>query len=344
MTAETPQKQQSSRPDTELLLETLRALFERRPRPIAIRGLRRRAAHRSSFPIEELIVVPARGDRIRLLFKNTSPRALSRAARLAKPGFLDDPLREIEIYRALLADNRLGTAGYLGSRVDPARGIYWLFLEKIEGRALAQVGDFKIWKQAAAWLADLHAQFDRPSRLPRSLRRRLIACDKRYFARWMNRARTFVAAARRDSAARRRFEQLGNRYGRYVDELAALPRSLIHGEFYASNIMVRRAGRRRICPVDWEQAAVGPSLIDLAALASGDWNAAQRRELAAAYEAARRRAGRDADRVTDLERGLELCRLHVAVQWLGWSPKWMPPKEHRRDWLQVALDAAERLG
>jgi hypothetical protein len=30
------------------------------------------------------------------------------------------------------------------------------------------------------------------------------------------------------------------------------------------------------------------------------------------------------------------------MQWLGWSAEWMPPAEHRHDWLGEALALAER--
>jgi len=32
------------------------------------------------------------------------------------------------------------------------------------------------------------------------------------------------------------------------------------------------------------------------------------------------------------------------MQWLGWSPDWSPPPEHRRNWLREALRLAEKLG
>ena len=41
---------------------------------------------------------------------------------------------------------------------------------------------------------------------------------------------------------------------------------------------------------------------------------------------------------------LEYCRLHQAVQWLGWSPQWAPPPEHAQNWLKDALHSAEILG
>jgi len=41
---------------------------------------------------------------------------------------------------------------------------------------------------------------------------------------------------------------------------------------------------------------------------------------------------------------LDYCRLHLAVQWLGWAEHWAPPPDQARDWLGEALAAAGRLG
>ncbi len=45
-----------------------------------------------------------------------------------------------------------------------------------------------------------------------------------------------------------------------------------------------------------------------------------------------------------LEQGLAACRLHFALQWLGWSADWRPPAEHAHDWLGEALELARNLG
>jgi hypothetical protein len=45
----------------------------------------------------------------------------------------------------------------------------------------------------------------------------------------------------------------------------------------------------------------------------------------------------------DIE-SLDVCRLHLAIQWLGWSTDWTPPKEHAHDWLGEAIALARKLG
>jgi hypothetical protein len=77
-------------------------------------------------------------------------------------------------------------------------------------------------------------------------------------------------------------------------------------------------------------AAVGAGLVDLAALVTG-WTGEERAAILAAYRG-----------VDDL--ALAACRLHLALQWLGWSTDWTPPPAHAYDWLGEVREAAERLG
>ncbi|TMQ28706.1 MAG: aminoglycoside phosphotransferase family protein, partial [Planctomycetota bacterium] len=136
---------------------------------------------------------------------------------------------------------------------------------------------------------------------------------------------------------------LSERYGRVVERLLSLPLTVFHGEFYASNVLVReRHDTVRICPVDWEMAAVGPGLMDVAALTAGAWSDAERTSLAMAYHAALPPDGSRPSQEALLT-ALDWCRLHLAVRWLGWSPGWSPPPEHAQDWLGEALRLAEKL-
>ena len=83
-------------------------------------------------------------------------------------------------------------------------------------------------------------------------------------------------------------DRIARGYAPVVARLAAMPRTVIHGEFYPCNILIRGTGpRARVCPVDWELAAVGPGLIDLAALMTG-WDDRAQRALAARLRRRRR--------------------------------------------------------
>src|SRR5262249_35674175 len=125
-------------------------------------------------------------------------------------------------------------------------------------------------------------------------------------------------------------------YERVVGRLAAQPTTLVHGELYASNVLVAEG---RVCLVDWELAGVGPGVLDVAALTTG-WSESARSMLGEAVRSAVAHPP-DADRFAA---DLDCASLHLAIQWLGWSPDWAPPPEHARDWRTDLPRLAERLG
>ena len=118
---------------------------------------------------------------------------------------------------------------------------------------------------------------------------------------------------------------------------------MVHGEFYASNVIVRDgAAAEKICAIDWEVAGIGPGALDLAALTAGEWNDAEKLRFVAAY-----RGGLNSSRapsVVELLEAVELCQLHLSVQMLGWAEEWSPPEKHAQNWLREALRLAEKLG
>src|SRR5262249_18570636 len=86
--------------------------------------------------------------------------------------------------------------------------------------------------------------------------------------------------------------------------------TIIHGEFYSNNIILRR---RRVHVVDWEAAAVGPGVIDLAAITEGRWSPQAVRRSVTEYRQTRGPDGAPAD----FERTLEAARLYLHFRWLG---------------------------
>jgi aminoglycoside phosphotransferase (APT) family kinase protein len=247
-----------------------------------------------------------------LLFKDLDPDRQLDEARRTRPQFLYNPRREIDVYRDVLSRVQLATPAFFGAAIDERRESerYWLFIECVRGVPLWQC-ELDLWSAAARWLKRLHSQ--RFENLPASLLRH----DAAYYGRWIERAATF----------RPELQRIAKHYGRVIDRLTALPATFIHGEFYPSNVLVQEG---RIRPVDWETAAVGPGLIDLAALCGGRFDDTRRAQLAAEY-------GAEMD-------DLDFCRLHLSIQWLGWSADWKPPKEHAHDWLAEVMSLAWKLG
>ena len=323
----------------DALQRELRCSLSSRATIAAIR--RRPSAYRTSFAVEELDVTLQDGSRLALVFKDTGPQALREEARVAKPKLLYDPMREIEVYRGLLAGAALGTATYYGSAVDEAGGRYWLFIERVRGIELHQVGELAVWEAAARWLARMHSRFAALGADPPS--GRLIAHDARYYRRWIDRATEF--ARRGPEARRRRVESLAPAYDRAVECLLAQPATVIHGEFYASNVLAAKPPEPpRVCPIDWEVAGFGPGLIDLAALTAG-WEAGAREAMERAYRAELRAPYEWTGSEARFAEAVDCSRMHLAVRWLGWAPAgWIPPEEHRHDWLGEALALADRIG
>jgi aminoglycoside phosphotransferase (APT) family kinase protein len=331
-------------PTQELRVELDRALSAHFAKSCRVVDLERRPLpYRTSFAIEELDAVLDDGTSLRLVFKNLGEEALSSAARDVKPSFLHDPLREIEAYRAILAPAQLGTPTYYGATVDPARGRYWLFLENVPGIVLWQIGELETWQQAAAWLATLHRRFaDRDDW--ESEPEHLLRYDADFYRLWLDRARSFAGENADPARARRSFDWLASRYDDVVERLVTLPVTFIHGEFYASNVLVEEDSRPlRVCPIDWERAAIGPGLVDLAALTAGSWEDDERTALVLAYRDTQIRLGGSPPPLDDFLTALHCCRIYLALQWLGWAPAWSPPPEHRHDWLAEALRLTEEL-
>ena len=329
----------------ELRAELERALSDRRGAPVTITGMDRRPCeYRTSFALEELDVELSGGDRLQLMFKDLSRAALHEGALAAKPQLLYDPLREIHVYRDVLDDADLGTAEYHGASVDPSRERWWLFIENVVGDVLWQIGEFDVWEEAARWLARMHRTLAGRA----SANGPLLRYDRELLGVWARRASGFADDPRTAWSAteRGRIRELAAGYDTVAEQLEALAPTFIHGEFYPSNVLVQQGGGSvRICPVDWEIAAVGPGMLDLAALTIGKWTDMERRRLSAAYRAAAPEGAETASHLSDpeFERALDFARLHLAVQWLGWEPRWEPPVEHRHDWLGEALALAERL-
>jgi aminoglycoside phosphotransferase (APT) family kinase protein len=307
---------------------------------------RRPSEYRSSFAIEELDVHLDDGRPLRLVWKDVSRRALSAEASDAKPEFLYDPRREIETYRLIVSQSELGTPRYFGAIVDAKAERYWLFLERVSGLELSQVGDVSIWHEVARWLARLHNLFTADSLRPEE-RHHLLVHDRRSFGLWIGRACEYLRRREPNPSPSEleRIDRLAERYDRVAARLAELPTSLIHGDFFASNILIDSSSSSlRICPVDWEMSATGPRWLDLAALVAGHWTDDQRRSLAMAYYSeSKSHAGPSGDTDAFLT-GLQLCRLHLAVQMLGWSGTWRPQPSHAYDWLAEALRLVDELG
>jgi len=306
---------------------------------VGVRALRRRPSiYSSSVVLEEVSVQFDDGTDLELVLKDLSPSGTLDSSRGVKPSFVMDPAREVETYRLILA-GRPGVAACYAAVVDRFRQHYWLLLEKVPGVELYQVGEIDIWQAVACWLAELHVW---GSTIPESTKAEahLLRHTARVYQRWMDRAVAHAADRQPLTAVR----WLAERHGRVIEHLLSLPLTFIHGECYASNVLVQTQPSLRVCPIDWEMAALGPGLMDIAALTAGSWTYTDRDRIAETYRRALEYTAPGLLGLGAFTTALESCRFQLAVQWLGWSDSWRPPREHATDWLAEALAAADKLG
>src|SRR5207248_2173685 len=122
------------------------------------------------------------GTCLHMVFKDLGPGAMLADARRAKPPFLFDPAREIEVYRDVLDPLRIQSARLYGWLIDEVTARYWLFIERVPGRPLNQVGDWDTWLLTARLLARTHAQLKIDSS---AWPRRAIRYDACFYRLWM---------------------------------------------------------------------------------------------------------------------------------------------------------------
>lgn len=306
--------------------QEVRAVLERGVGVEVVGFERRGSIYRTSFELDEVDAELADGRWLALMFKDVGETGLADHVRAAKPEFLYDPRREIDAYTKVLAPAGMGPRVYA---VDRERG--WLFLERLDAVELYQVGERGTWEHVARWLARMHDGLaGQREALPTA-----VVHDRAFYAQWPTRALELSGPE-----VRAALEPIAREYEAVIDRLLAMPRTVIHGEFYASNVLVDDPLEPdRVAPVDWELCGIGPGVIDLAALTSGNWVDDDRGAIAAAY----RVAAVDPGEERAFAEALDAARLHLALQWLGWSAAWSPPEEHRHDWLDEAVTSAERL-
>jgi aminoglycoside phosphotransferase (APT) family kinase protein len=317
--------------------ELLAALGAHRAAPVEVSS-RQPYRYATSAPLEWVRVRAADGSTADLILKDLARDRLLGDARASKPEDLWEPRRELEAYRQILSPEGIGAkcAVAVGGQRP------WLLIEKVPGVELWQVGELDVWERVAAWLGEVHAHFGGREDELRAANPHLLDLDQRWWARWHDRASRALTESS-DPRAHELLDALSG-YEVWTAELSRLPRTLVHGELYPSNVIVdTESDPVRVCPVDWEMAGIGPGVVDLAALVGG-WDGASRDRLILAYRTGLAGAGITDDAAIGSGEGLSVAQLHYALQWLGWSTRWQPPREHSHDWLGEALALANELG
>ncbi len=219
--------------------------------------------------------------------------------------------RELKVYRDLLDGRELGTAHYYGAMWDDERSRFWLLLEFVDASQLRSLG-FDHWVRAAAWLGRMQGTLS--GNPPRgSDTELLVSHDAEFFTAM---AREALAAVTGTSPALGyRLAAVLEDYDRIIEVMTTQSRTLVHGSYRSQNILVDPTGDR-VCPVDWELAAWGSPLYDLAFLCDG-FRAPRLHTLWDAYLDQLAAHGGPVPVLEELPRVVECFRLHKQVKSLS---------------------------
>jgi Phosphotransferase enzyme family len=256
----------------------------------------------STFPSEIVRCRLGNGRELRLLCKYGADHRTSLSGLTGHKGGVP---YEAAVYRQVLWMSRPTTPTFYGAYRDGETGDTWLILEYLDDsvrlRKMRQPS--AAMTLAARWIGQFHNATEE-CLLDASMRS-LTRYDAEYYLAWSR--RTSLLA----DHLRQRFPWLTTLCGRFEEVVALLlasPQTVIHGEYYPSNVLFRG---KTVYPIDWESAAVAAGEIDLASLTE-NWGAEIERQCKLEYQRVRWPKGPPAV----FERRLCSARLYLQFRWL----------------------------
>jgi hypothetical protein len=212
---------------------------------------------------------------------------------------------EAEVYQQVLAPLAMSVPAFHAATSTRSETILWMDYEE-DACSLNKFGNTSL-NDAAGWIGEFHRRNEpRIAELSPLLRRYNFS----YYVRWAR--RTMDLAAPLELAW---LPAVCAAYKKMAKELTDATPTVIHGEFYPKNILVR--ADRRVVPVDWESAAIALGEIDLASLVEG-WSEADSLSCQRSYQQARWPGGTP-DGFTER---LQLAKLYWQLRWLGDASQW----------------------
>jgi aminoglycoside phosphotransferase (APT) family kinase protein len=261
------------------------------------------------------------------------------SSRLFKEDASDRRARELHVYRDLLPDGELDIPAYYGAVWGQEHKRFWMVVEFVDGVPVADC-EFDSWPAATAWLARMQGLYARdPGRFERSPL--LIRHDADFFASVAERA--LFSARRVSGRATRRLRRILSGYDDFVALMADQPTTLVHGSFRPENVLVDEPSRpSRVCVVDWELAAIGSPIYDLARFCDG-YRGARLDRLLGSYG---REAASQGVPLPDRERMVEVLdcfSLHRVVKAVSHALEKGRTQRQVSDWLGYGETVRARL-
>lgn len=222
---------------------------------------------------------------------------------------------------------------YFASGIDPTTGRTWLIVEYIsDALNLGEAPQPQSLRAAARWLGKFHSA--QVIKLNGQKLDFLTQYKSDYFATCVSRTIQFAGDTLRHYPW---FPQACARSEDAFRILTDAPQTIVHGEYYAKNILWRDGA---IFPVDWETAAIAPGEIDVASLIEG-WPAGLAAEALETYCTSRGITLND----KEFQRRLVAADIYWAFRWLGYRPDWTidPGARTSFDMLAAAIRRFENL-
>ena len=263
----------------------------------------------STFP-NEIVTCELGGQKRRLFLKHGGGRSHDSF------GHRGDVAYEAEVYERLLRQVPDFRPKCFGSLMQAAQSC--LILEYLNGSV--RVSDLtynRIPRQRRAmvissrWLGKFHDQHQ--TRISDPSLKFLKRYDAAYFRGWAKRTVTFSRPLREQFPWLRELERIGDSW--FAPLLDGAP-TIIHGEFYAKTLLLRRT---EVFVLDWESSAVAAGEIDLAALTEGThWPDGLVQACQRAYVKARWPQGAP----PTFRSRLNAARIYLHLRWLGERRQW----------------------
>lgn len=187
---------------------------------------------------------------------------------------------EAKVYCKVLEKNRFSTPRFYGSFRDEDTGETLMAIEYLDNCFRVNKSyDRSAMKLAAHWIGRFHAVNEKL--LLMGSVSNLNIYSAKYFAKWRRRMSAIPNHLKRNYLW---LSDLCERSDIFVDLLLTETSTIIHGEYYPSNALIRNG---EIYVVDWESAGIGAGEIDLAFLTQGPWPEEILRECEEQYRMAR---------------------------------------------------------
>ena len=223
--------------------------------------------------------------------------------------------RERFFYKEVFPHGELGLPTFVADVWTDEKA--WLIIEFVEAVPLGW-REIETWYEAAGWLGAWQTKVVERLR-PLRDSKHFLQRDPSYF---QNIARNATAgAARFGDYVEQKVRTALPGYLRGTEELTRQPQTLVHGAFRPNQILVDPEETPvRICPTDWEIAAIGSCIYDLAALTDG-FSGPMLETFLDRFLAEAKWLRNDPPDISDLELAIKTCSTHRTLKWIAQAEK-----------------------